>query len=139
LHRAILRLTMVLLVHIHYMSKPSRTSTPSCATSDWILSSSTTCQICLIDKSRKAVAPLLGVPADEVVFVPNVTTGVNTAQTAEGDVVVHFSTIYGACEKTLISISEMTPLTCESILPVYLNLGRGSREAAEREGRKGER
>jgi hypothetical protein len=77
----------------------------------------------LIDKSREAVAPLLGVPTDEVVFVPNATTGVNTVlrnlKFAEGDVVVHFSTIYGACEKTLTSISEMMPLTCESILLEY--------------------
>jgi selenocysteine lyase/cysteine desulfurase len=77
----------------------------------------------LIDKSRAAVAPLLGVPMEEVVFVPNATTAVNTVlrnlRFEEGDVVVHFSTIYGACEKTLASISEMTPLTCESILLEY--------------------
>lgn len=77
----------------------------------------------LIDRSRKAVAPLLGVPVDEVVFVPNATTGVNTVlrnlEFAEGDVVVHFSTIYGACEKTLTSISEMMPLACDSILLEY--------------------
>jgi selenocysteine lyase/cysteine desulfurase len=77
----------------------------------------------LIDKSREAVAPLLGVPADEVVLLPNATTGVNTVlrnlKFEEGDVVVHFNTIYGACEKTLASISEMMPLTCESILLNY--------------------
>lgn len=68
----------------------------------------------LIDESREAIAPLLGVPVDEVVFVPNATTGVNTVlrnlKFEEGDVVVHFSTIYGACEKTLASIGELTPL-----------------------------
>ena len=77
----------------------------------------------LIDKSRRAVAPLLGVAIDEVVFVPNATTGVNTVlrnlKFSESDVVVHFSTIYGACEKTLTSISEMMPLTCESIVLEY--------------------
>jgi selenocysteine lyase/cysteine desulfurase len=77
----------------------------------------------LIDKSREAVAPLLGVPVDEVVFVPNATTGVNTVlrnlKFAEGDVVVHFSTIYGACEKSLASISEIMPLKCECILLEY--------------------
>jgi selenocysteine lyase/cysteine desulfurase len=77
----------------------------------------------LIDESREAVAPLLGVPVDEVVFVPNATTGVNTVlrnlKFNEGDFVLHFSTIYGACEKTLASISELTPLRCESILLEY--------------------
>jgi selenocysteine lyase/cysteine desulfurase len=77
----------------------------------------------LIDESRKAVAPLLGVPVDDVVFVPNATTGVNTVlrnlKFVEGDVVLHFSTIYGSCEKTLASISEMTPLRCESIILEY--------------------
>lgn len=75
----------------------------------------------LIDKSRRAVAPLLGVPVDEVVFVPNATTGVNTVlrnlKYEEGDVIVHFSTIYGACEKTIASIGEMTPL-----VPVCIQL-----------------
>jgi selenocysteine lyase/cysteine desulfurase len=32
----------------------------------------------LINKSRKFIAHLLGVDVDEVVFVPNATTGVNT-------------------------------------------------------------
>jgi selenocysteine lyase/cysteine desulfurase len=77
----------------------------------------------LIDQSREAVAPLLGVPVDEVVFVPNATTGVNTVlrnlKYEKNDVVVHFSTIYGACEKTLSSISELTPLRCENILLEY--------------------
>jgi selenocysteine lyase/cysteine desulfurase len=77
----------------------------------------------LIDESRAAVAPLLGVHVDEVVFVPNATTGVNTVlrnlKFDEGDVVLHFSTIYGACEKTLASISELTPMRCESIVVEY--------------------
>lgn len=76
-----------------------------------------------IDESREAVAPFLGVPTDEVVFVPNATTAINTVlrnlQFEEGDVVLHFSTIYGACEKTLASIAELTPLRCESILLEY--------------------
>lgn len=77
----------------------------------------------LIDESREAVAPLLGVPVDEVVFVPNATTGINTVlrnlKWEEGDVIVHFSTIYGACEKTIASIGEMTPLVPRSILLEY--------------------
>jgi hercynylcysteine S-oxide lyase len=64
----------------------------------------------LLIKSREAIAPLLGVAADEVVFVPNATTGVNTVLRnlvyGRGDVILHFSTIYGACEKTISSICE---------------------------------
>ncbi|KAF2431701.1 aminotransferase family protein-like protein [Tothia fuscella] len=77
----------------------------------------------LIDESREAVAPLLGVPVHEIVFVPNATTGVNTVlrnlKFEQGDVVIHFSTVYGACEKTLSSIAEMMPLQCESIALSY--------------------
>jgi cysteine sulfinate desulfinase/cysteine desulfurase-like protein len=73
----------------------------------------------LIDESRKSAAPLLGVDVDEVVFVPNATTGVNTVlrnlKWEAGDVVVHFNTIYGACEKTLSSIKEHEPLETVSI------------------------
>jgi selenocysteine lyase/cysteine desulfurase len=68
----------------------------------------------LVDKSRHAVAPLLGVPVDEVVFVPNASTGINTVlrnlKFEFGDVIVFFSTIYDACEKTIANIGEMTPL-----------------------------
>ncbi|KFY88094.1 hypothetical protein V500_06556 [Pseudogymnoascus sp. VKM F-4518 (FW-2643)] len=64
----------------------------------------------LLEKSRRAVAPLLGVSMDEVVFVPNATTGVNTVIRnlvyQKGDVIVHFSTAYGACEKTIDSLCE---------------------------------
>ncbi|OBT52758.1 hypothetical protein VE04_07506 [Pseudogymnoascus sp. 24MN13] len=64
----------------------------------------------LLEKSRCAVAPLLGVSMDEVVFVPNATTGVNTVLRnlvyQKGDVIVHFSTVYGACEKTIDSLCE---------------------------------
>jgi len=77
----------------------------------------------LIDTSRAAVAPLLGVPTEEVVFVPNATTGVNVVlrnlEFEERDVVIHFSTIYGACEKTLASIGEMRPLTAACIALEY--------------------
>jgi selenocysteine lyase/cysteine desulfurase len=68
----------------------------------------------LLDESRKAVAPLLGVPADEVVFMPNATTGINTVlrnlKFEERDVIVFFSTIYDSCEKTIASIGEMSPV-----------------------------
>jgi len=32
----------------------------------------------MLEESRAAVAPFLGVATDDVVFVPNATTGVNT-------------------------------------------------------------
>ena len=77
----------------------------------------------LIDESRKAIAPLLGVEVDEVVFVPNATTGVNVVlrnlQWEKGDVVVHFSTIYGACAKTLASVKEHEALETANITLEY--------------------
>jgi selenocysteine lyase/cysteine desulfurase len=77
----------------------------------------------LIDESRRAVAPLLGVPVDEVVLLPNATTGINTVlrnlRFDEGDVIVHFSAIYDSCEKTIASIGEMSPLRPSSILIEY--------------------
>lgn len=76
-----------------------------------------------IDRSREAVAPLLCAHVDEVVFVPNATTGVNTVlrnlKFEDNDVVLYFTTIYDACEKTLASVAEMSPVTCESILLDY--------------------
>ncbi|CAG8949175.1 hypothetical protein HYFRA_00004798 [Hymenoscyphus fraxineus] len=77
----------------------------------------------LIDASREAVAPLLGAPVDEIVFVPNATTGINTVlrnlRFEEGDVIVHFSTIYDSCEKTIFSIGEMGPLRARSVVLEY--------------------
>jgi len=77
----------------------------------------------LIDKSRDAIAPYLGVDVDEVVFVPNASTGVNVVlrnlKWEEGDIVVYFSTIYAACHKTIASIAEIQPLRGESIELVY--------------------
>ena len=76
-----------------------------------------------LDESRKAIAPLLGVPADEVVFVPNATTGVNTVlrnlKFEEGDVIVHFSTIYDSCEKTIASVGELGHLRAANIPLTY--------------------
>jgi selenocysteine lyase/cysteine desulfurase len=64
----------------------------------------------LIDGSRVALAPLLGVHVDEIVLIPNATTGINTVlrnlKWEAGDVVVFFSTIYDACEKSIASVSE---------------------------------
>ncbi|KAH7390322.1 aminotransferase family protein-like protein [Cadophora sp. MPI-SDFR-AT-0126] len=79
----------------------------------------------LLAKSRSLISPLLGVSPSEIVFVPNATTGVNTVlrnvKFEEGDVVVVFSTIYPACEKTLASIGEMIKggLRVEEVELVY--------------------
>lgn len=66
----------------------------------------------LLDQAREAVAPLLGVATDEVVFIPNVTTGMNTVLRslvfARGDVILHFSTDYDANYKTIDYICEST-------------------------------
>ena len=65
----------------------------------------------LID-SHAVIAPLLGVSTDEVISVPNATTGVNTVLRslvyAPGNVILHFSTAYGACEKTIQYVCEST-------------------------------
>jgi selenocysteine lyase/cysteine desulfurase len=73
----------------------------------------------LIDESRKAVASLLGASIEEVVLVPNASTGVNTVlrnlKFEEKDVIIYFSTIYDACERAIDSISALTPLVARSI------------------------
>jgi len=78
----------------------------------------------LLEEARATVAPLLRVPTNEVVFVPNATTAVNTVLRnlvfEEGDVIVHFSTAYGACEKTIDYVCETTPLRSASAVLEYL-------------------
>ncbi|KAK5626200.1 hypothetical protein RRF57_001915 [Xylaria bambusicola] len=68
----------------------------------------------LLLQARQAVAPLLGADAEEVVFVPNALTGINTVLRnltyVEGDVILYFSTIYGGCVKTVLSLEETTPV-----------------------------
>jgi len=77
----------------------------------------------LLGESRKAVAPLLGVEVDEVVLVPNATTGVNVVlrnlKFEERDVIVHFSTIYDSYEATIASIGEQSPLGPASVEITY--------------------
>ena len=68
----------------------------------------------LVDESRAAVAPLLGVSTDEVVFVPNATTAINTVLRnltySAGDVILYFSTIYPGEKNTIHYICETTSL-----------------------------
>ncbi len=74
-----------------------------------------------LDESRQAIAKLLNVPVEEIVFVPNATTAINTVLRnlifKEGDKIAYFSTIYGACEKTVDYITETTP--AESVKVEY--------------------
>ncbi|KAH8888356.1 aminotransferase family protein [Thozetella sp. PMI_491] len=64
----------------------------------------------ILEASRAAVAPLLGAHADEVVFVPNATTGINTVfrnlPFQKGDVVLHFTSVYNACLGLLQNLAE---------------------------------
>ncbi|KAL8895659.1 MAG: hypothetical protein Q9207_008074 [Kuettlingeria erythrocarpa] len=76
-----------------------------------------------IDAARKAIAGYLRVDLGECVFLPNATTGVNTVLRSlifkEDDVIVYFSTIYGACEKTVKYIKETTPVQSVKIEVTY--------------------
>ncbi|KAI8957316.1 PLP-dependent transferase [Daldinia sp. FL1419] len=61
----------------------------------------------ILNECREAAAKLIRVPADTVVFVPNATAGVNTVlrniawNEDRKDEILYFSTIYGACGKTI--------------------------------------
>ncbi|KAI0127242.1 pyridoxal phosphate-dependent transferase [Xylariales sp. AK1849] len=61
----------------------------------------------LLDKARDAVSKLLNAPTETVVFVPNASMGINTVLRSlmwdiDGkDVILYFSSIYGACGKTI--------------------------------------
>lgn len=72
-----------------------------------------------LDRSRKAIASFVNINADEVVFILNATTGVNivlrSLKYEKKDVIVYFSTIYGACEKTIEYLSETTDVEGEKI------------------------
>lgn len=76
-----------------------------------------------LDVSREAVANVVNAPVNTCVFVPNATTGVNTVlrsiDYAAGDVIFYFATIYGACEKSVVYITETTPAECHKIEFTY--------------------
>ncbi|KXX73190.1 L-cysteine desulfhydrase [Madurella mycetomatis] len=77
----------------------------------------------LLKESRSAVAPLLGADPGEVVLIPNATTGVNTVlrnlSFDQGDVILCFNTIYGACAKTIQALSETCPVSSHQIDITY--------------------
>jgi selenocysteine lyase/cysteine desulfurase len=57
------------------------------------------------------------------VFVPNVTTGINTVLRnltyESGDHILYFATIYGACEKTVAYMTETTPVSSIKVTYTY--------------------
>ena len=72
-----------------------------------------------LDSAIATIASFLGVPAEEVALVQNATTGINTVLRSlrfeDGDFIVHFSTVYGTCAKTVAYLKETTPLQSASI------------------------
>lgn len=69
--------------------------------------------------SRAAIGKYLNVPKNEVVYVKNATTGVNIVLRnlvyKPGDVIVYFSSVYGACELTIAYLAESTPLQARQV------------------------
>ncbi|KAH8817226.1 pyridoxal phosphate-dependent transferase [Xylogone sp. PMI_703] len=67
-----------------------------------------------LNEIRATLANVLNVATDELVIVPNATTGINTVLRnftfKPGDKIVYFTTIYGAIEKTLQYLVESTPV-----------------------------
>jgi len=67
----------------------------------------------LLEKARERVAQLVNAPVDECVIVTNASTGINTVLRnliyKEKDVIIYFDTVYGAVEKTLLSVAETNP------------------------------
>ena len=72
-----------------------------------------------LDESRKAVASLVHALAEEIVFLPNATTAINTVLRGikwnEGDVIIYFPIVYGAVERTVDYITETTSAEGEVI------------------------
>lgn len=76
-----------------------------------------------LTESREAVARLLNAPRDECVFVKNATTGIGTVlynlAFQPGEAVVYFAPIYGAVEKTLVSLHEHTSVQLRKVCFQY--------------------
>ncbi|GAM84551.1 hypothetical protein ANO11243_025470 [Dothideomycetidae sp. 11243] len=73
----------------------------------------------LLSASRAAIASHLSAPKSTVVYVSNATLALNTVlrnlRYETGDVAIYFSTIYSGIEKTLLYISETTPLRLHNV------------------------
>ena len=73
----------------------------------------------LLDTSRKAMATYLNVPTNEIVYVKSATAAINTVLRnlffSPQDMIIYFSTIFSACEKTIQSVMETTQLKARKI------------------------
>ncbi|KAF7593180.1 hypothetical protein BBP40_011810 [Aspergillus hancockii] len=69
--------------------------------------------------SRSKIAHYLNVPVNEIVFVKSATVAINTVLRNltfnPQDTIIYFSTIFDACEKTIKSVQETTPLNARKI------------------------
>ncbi|CDU24984.1 related to isopenicillin N epimerase [Sporisorium scitamineum] len=69
----------------------------------------------LLNRARRGVAELVGCDVDDLVFVNNATTGVNVVLRGlngtwqEGDAILEYDTVYGACGKTAQYIVDSNP------------------------------
>lgn len=65
-----------------------------------------------LDDSRLALAEFMDLPVEELVLVPNASMAINVVLQnlvfERGDVIVHFSTVYGAVEKAVEYLKETT-------------------------------
>ena len=77
----------------------------------------------LLDSSRAAMASFLHLPVDEVVFVPNATTAINTVlenlRFDKDEVILHLSTLYGSVAKMIEYIHETRGVESVNIAVEY--------------------
>ncbi|KAF2170839.1 hypothetical protein M409DRAFT_63886 [Zasmidium cellare ATCC 36951] len=68
------------------------------------------------DEARAAIAQLINAPVDSVVFVPNATTELTLFLIYQpGDVIIHFSSVFDSCHKTIEYLVETTPVQAHGI------------------------
>lgn len=76
-----------------------------------------------MDESRAAAAKYLHAPIEACVFVTNTTIGINTVLRnlvyKPGDVIIYFATMYPACEKTVLYLTETTHVESKKIEYTY--------------------
>ena len=100
----------------------------------------------MLDQNRAAMAHFLGVPVDEIVFVPNATTAINVVLRSlryeRGDVILHLSTVYGAIDKTIQYLCETTEVGNVNVAVQYpiddellVSLFRGGIQSVKSEGK----
>lgn len=77
----------------------------------------------LLNEARKTAAGVVNAPTSTVVFVPNATTGINTIfrnlKYEPSDVIIYFSTGYGACQNIISCTAEYTGCGTHCIEVVY--------------------